>query len=181
MQTIVTERLMLRAWHESDAAMLFRYASDPDVGPRAGWPPHKTEEESRQVIRNIFSAEGMWAVVLKETAEVIGCVGYLPAAHSNLAIGDEQCEVGYWIAKPYWNQGLCTEALHAMVHYCIEVKHFAVLYGGYFPSNPASGKVMQKCGFADTGSQVFCPNLEVGSDMPVEVMCLDARPRVEET
>ena len=41
-----TERLILRSWRESDAEALFKYASDPDVGPRAGWPPHKSVEES---------------------------------------------------------------------------------------------------------------------------------------
>lgn len=37
-----TERILLRPWRESDAEVLFRYASDPEVGPRAGWPPHKS-------------------------------------------------------------------------------------------------------------------------------------------
>ena len=51
---IETDRLILRPWLDSDAEALFRYASDPDVGPRAGWPPHKDIEESRRVIRDIF-------------------------------------------------------------------------------------------------------------------------------
>lgn len=48
-------RILLREWRESDVEALLKYASDPDVGPRAGWPPHKSEEESRAVIRDIFS------------------------------------------------------------------------------------------------------------------------------
>ena len=84
-----TERILLRPWRESDAETLFKYASDPEVGPRAGWPPHKSVEESREIIRNIFSTEGMWAVEWKETQEAIGCVGYLPASHSNLDIDDD--------------------------------------------------------------------------------------------
>ena len=89
-----TNRLILRPWRESDAESLFRYASDPDVGPRAGWPPHKDIEESRTVIREVFSGPTMWAVVLKSTAEVIGCVGYLPSDASNLQIGENEAEVG---------------------------------------------------------------------------------------
>ena len=65
---IETDRLILRPWLDSDAEVLFRYASDPDVGPRAGWPPHKDIEESRRVIR------------------------------SNIPIGEEDAEIGYWIA-----------------------------------------------------------------------------------
>ena len=167
-----TERILLRPWLESDAEVLFKYASDPDVGPRAGWPPHKSVEESLFVIRNIFSGEGMWAVEWKETGEAIGCVGYLPASASNLKIKDDEAEVGYWIAKPYWGKGICTEALRLVIDYCFDVKKFTTLWGDYFPSNPASGKVMEKCGFKDTGKEVLCPNLVVGADRPVRVMKL---------
>ena len=44
------ERILLRYWEESDAEALFKYASDPDVGPRAGWPTHNSVEESREII-----------------------------------------------------------------------------------------------------------------------------------
>ena len=165
-----TERVILRPWRENDAETLFKYASDPQVGPRAGWPPHKSVEESLQIIRTVFNTEGMWAVELKETGEPIGCVGYLPASHSNLAIGENQVEVGYWIARPYWGRGICTEALRRVIDHCFREKGFSVLWGDYFPENPASGRVMEKCGFEDTGEVTICPNLEIGSDRPVRIM-----------
>ena len=168
-----TDRIILRPWRESDAETLFKWASDPELGPRAGWPPHKGVEESREIIRTIFSTEGMWAVVLKETGLPIGCVGYLSSSSSNLQIADNECEVGYWIARPYWGMGICTEALHLVVDHCFDEKGFNILWGTFFPSNPASGRIMQKCGFADTGREVFCPNLEVGADRPVRVMKLE--------
>ena len=43
-----TERILLRPWQDSDAETLFKYASDPDVGPRAGWPPHATSRHPYQ-------------------------------------------------------------------------------------------------------------------------------------
>ena len=167
-----TNRILLRPWRESDAEALFKYASDPEVGPRAGWPPHKNVEESLGIIRTVFGTETMWAVELKETSEAIGCVGYLPASASNLKIENDQCEVGYWIAKPYWGKGICTEAMRLVVDYCFHVKGFTVLWGDYFPENPASGRVMEKCGFVDTGEETVCPNLSVGADRPVRVMKL---------
>ena len=167
-----TERISLRPWQESDAEALFKYASDPEVGPRAGWPPHKSVEESLEVIRNVFSTEGMWAIIWKESGEAIGCVGYLPASSSNLKIAEDHAEVGYWIARPYWGKGICTEALQLVIDYCFKEKGFTTLWGDYFPSNPASGRVMEKCGFVDTGKETLCPNLEVGSDRPVRVMQL---------
>ena len=165
-----TERILLRPWRESDAEALYKYASDPEVGPKAGWPPHQSVAESREIIRTLFSGEGMWAVEWKETSEPIGCVGYLPAFASNLKIADDQCEVGYWIARPFWGKGICTEAMRLVVDHCIQVKGFTTLWGSYFPDNPASGRVMEKCGFTDTGQETLCPNLEVGSDRPVRVM-----------
>ena len=58
-----TERILLRPWRDSDAASLFKYASDPDVGPRAGWAPHQSVEESREIIRTVFNdALCTWAI-----------------------------------------------------------------------------------------------------------------------
>ena len=114
----------------------------------------------------------MWAVILKESNEAIGCVGYLTASASNLKIAEDHAEVGYWIARPYWGKGICTEALQMVIDYCFNEKGFTILWGDYFPSNPASGRVMEKCGFVDTGVETLCPNLQVGSDCPVRVMKL---------
>lgn len=170
-----TNRILLRPWLESDAETLFKYASDEELGPRAGWSPHKNIEESLEIIRNFFINDHIWAVVLKETDEIIGCVGYLPASSSNLKIEEDQGEVGYWIARPYWGRGICTEALQLVIDHCFQEKGFTVLWGSFFPSNPASGRVMEKCGFVDIGEETRCPNLEVGSDSPVSVLKLELR------
>lgn len=168
-----TERILLRPWLESDAEVLFKYASDPEVGPRAGWPPHQSVEESLEVIKTFFHNDYTWAIVLKETDKPVGCVGYLPASASNLQIAENECEVGYWVSRPYWGRGICTEALQLVVDHCFNTKHFTTLWGDYFPSNPASGRVMEKCGFVDTGQETLCPNLEVGADQPVRVMKME--------
>ena len=158
-----TERILLRYWQESDAEALFKYASDPDVGPRAGWPAHKSVEESREIIRTFFHNETTWAIVLKETGEAIGCIGYYTHETSNIPIGENDCEVGYWVGKPYWNRGICTEALKLMLDYCINEKHFENIWADHFTGNPASGRVMEKCGFIDTGMLNKCSQL-VGGD-----------------
>ena len=64
-----TERILLRPWQDSDAEALFKYASDPDVGPSARWPPHKSVEDSLEIFRTVFNAEEMWAVIWKESGE----------------------------------------------------------------------------------------------------------------
>ena len=108
-----------------------------------------------------------------ETGEPVGCMGYYAFGESNIDIGEEDAELGYWIARPYWNQGLCTEALRAMVAWCFNVKGFQVLWSDFFVDNPASGRVMEKCGFRDTGEINWCSHLYRGDERPVKVMRLD--------
>jgi RimJ/RimL family protein N-acetyltransferase len=60
-----------------------------------------------------------------------------------------------------------------VIDYCFNVNKFNAIWGDYFPENPASGKVMEKCGFIDTGKETICPNLAVGADRPVKVMKLE--------
>jgi RimJ/RimL family protein N-acetyltransferase len=62
-----SKSINLRPWQDSDAETLFKYTSDPDVGPRAEWPPHKSVEESLEVIRNVFNKDTTtWAIVQKK-------------------------------------------------------------------------------------------------------------------
>ncbi len=67
-----TERLILRRWEDSDAEDLYKYASDPDVGPIAGWPAHQSLDESRDVIKNVLGGKEAYAICLKEDGKAIG-------------------------------------------------------------------------------------------------------------
>lgn len=167
-----TDRLRIRPWTEADAEALFKLASEPEVGIRAGWPPHQSLEESRAVIRDIFSNGHTWALELKETGEAIGCICYYPHGESNIPIGEQDAEIGYWIGRPYWNRGLCTEALRGMIAYCFKVKGFRILWGDCLVDNPASGRVMEKCGFKDTGQINTLSHLYRGDGRQVKIMRL---------
>ena len=74
--TLETKRLLLRPWEESDAESCYRYASDPLVGPAAGWPAHTSVENSREIIRTVLSEPDTFAVILKERPdEPVGSIG----------------------------------------------------------------------------------------------------------
>ena len=115
-----TERMILRPWEEEDAEDLYKYASNPEVGPAAGWPVHTSVENSRAVIREVFSAPETYAVVLKETGHPVGCIGLLIGKASNFGIPDTEGEIGYWIGVPFWGQGLIPEAVQEMLRYGFE-------------------------------------------------------------
>ena len=145
---IHTERLALRPWRETDAANLFACASDPDVGSAAGWPPHQSIEESREIIRTVFSAPHTFAVCLARTDELVGSIGLMPprCEPGRQGVGLE-LEVGYWIARPFWGRGFAPEAVQAMQRYAFETLGCKALWCGYYEGNDKSLRVQQKCGF----------------------------------
>ncbi len=148
-----TERLILRPWKEDDAEDLYRYACDPLVGPAAGWPPHTSVENSREVIRNILSHEENRAVVLKETGEVIGSVGVMRAGSGTAPVRDDERELGYWIGRRYWGLGLIPEAVRELQRYCFEELGCIGLWCAYYEGNDKSRRVQEKCGFVPHHSE----------------------------
>ena len=145
---IETKRLVLRPWRETDAANLFKYASDPDVGPPAGWPPHASIEDSLEIIRTVFATPEIYAVVLKDTEEPIGSCGIMfsDSLHS-AAMKQGEAEIGYWIGKPYWGQGFIPEAVKALLARCFNDLMLDAVWCGYYEGNTKSKRVCEKSGF----------------------------------
>ena len=171
-----TDRIILRPWRDSDAEVLYKWASDPDVGPRAGWAPHKSVEESLEIIRTVFiDAFHTWAIELKATGEAIGAMGYGPSCECDLPAREGEPLIGYWVAKPYWNQGICTEALRLMLDHIRETTDIQSLISGHFVDNPASGRVMEKCGFVPTGETCIDANQYQGANRPIRVLRLEIK------
>jgi len=142
-----TERLILRPWRETDADDLYQYAKDERVGPIAGWPPHKSVEESAEVIRTVFSQKWVFAVTLKEDDIIIGCVGLIIGANSNFPISEEEGEISYWLGVPFWGKGLIPEAIQETVRYGFEDLNLINIWCGYFDGNEKSKRAQEKCGF----------------------------------
>lgn len=156
-----TRRLILRPWREADADALYKYAKNPDVGPVAGWPAHTSTADSLRVIREILGKEETYALVLKETLEPIGSIGLLIGERSDLNIGEDEGEIGYWIGVPYWGVGLVPEALAALMHHAFVDLKLSALVCGYFEGNEKSRRVQDKCGFKyhHTIGNMPCPLL----------------------
>ncbi len=141
--TLETERLVLRPWKATDAEDLYRYASDDLVGPPAGWPPHRSIEESASTIRGILSSNGTYAVTLKESGEAIGSIGL-----SATDLGaPEDLELGYWIAVPHWGNGYVGEASRALLAYAFDELECPVVWCGAYEENAKSRRAQQKLGF----------------------------------
>ena len=142
-----TERLILRRFEESDAENIYEYAKDPDIGPIAGWPPHKSASESLDVIRNVFSAAECYAVCLKEDGKAIGAIELKLNGHTDMTDRDDECELGYWLGRPFWGQGIMPEAAREMLRHAFEDLGMQNVWCGYYDGNTKSKRVQEKCGF----------------------------------
>lgn len=145
---IETERLVLRAWRESDLEDFYEYAKVDGVGQMAGWLPHKNKEESRRILQLFLAEKKTLALELKENGKVIGSVG-LEWRDENLGIEDPLAgrEIGYVLSKDYWGRGLMPEAVSAVIDHCFRELHFDWLSCGHFLHNDRSRRVVEKCGF----------------------------------
>lgn len=150
---IETDRLLLRPFCEQDTEKVFSgWESDPDVAKYMFWCSNndinKTKEWMSLEMERISSDEWFrWAVVIKETNELIGTGLIYFEEEYNLF------EVGYNLAKKYWGHGYTTEAMTAVVEWAKNTLGVKTLIGRYAKENPASGNVLEKLGF------VYCRDI----------------------
>lgn len=142
-----TDRLILRRWTEEDAASLFAYAKDPEVGPIAGWPPHKSEEESKSVIRNVLNGAECYAICEKGRDIAIGSVELKLNGHTDMTERDDECELGYWLGRPFWGSGYMPEAAKALLQRAFRELGMTTVWCGYYDGNQKSKRVQEKLGF----------------------------------
>ena len=146
-EMLTTERLILRRWEDSDAEDLYEYAKDPDIGPITGWPVHKNVEESLDAIRNVLKADETYAICLRENGRVIGSISLKMKGDTDFTDRDDECEMGFWIGKPYWGQGMMPEAAEELLRHAFEDIGMRCVWCGYYGGNTKSKRVQEKCGF----------------------------------
>lgn len=149
MKTLETDRLILREWKLSDAEDMFEYAHSPDVGPSAGWMPHKTIEDTQEYLAKTMNDGDTWALVFKPENKVIGSVGL---HNSRLREAEMKSKsIGYVMNSRYWGKGIMTEAVKAVIEYAFTDLDLQILSLEHFGFNQRSKRVIQKCGFVFEG------------------------------
>ena len=146
-----TEDLILRKPARRDAKDIYRYASDIEVARYVLWNPHRSISETRAFIRDLrfrirAGYPSSWAVVLRETGTVIGTIGFMWYSAEN-----RSAEIGYSFSREYWNHGYATQALRGVVGAAFRFLPLNRIEAQHDVRNPASGRVMQKCGFRQEG------------------------------
>lgn len=144
---IETERLILRKFKLTDYKDMYNnWASDDDVTRYITWATHKNMDETKEVVtKYVIDSEKdnyyHWCIELKETGEAVGGIGAF-RLFEDLSL----FEVGYCIGKKSWNQGITTEAMHAIFKFFFEEVGVNRIEARHDTKNPASGIVMKKSG-----------------------------------
>jgi ribosomal-protein-alanine N-acetyltransferase len=148
--TLKTGRLVLRPLGPADAATVERLAGEKDVASTTRLLPHPyppgMAEQWIGMLPALYQRAEMinWGIAL-----VDGLL--LGSIRLTLNPVDNHAEMGYWVGKPYWNNGYCTEAARAVVAHGFDKLDLERIYANYMARNPASGRVLMKLGMQQEG------------------------------
>ena len=152
MPDLTTPRLRLRKLTMRDAPDIYRYSRDAEVARHVLWDAHRSIGESRAYLRYMLrryrSREpASWGIEYLPEGRVIGTIGFMWIQEDNAA-----AEVGYSLARDYWNRGIMTEALRAVIQYGFDDMALNRIEAQHETTNPASGAVMRKCHMQKEGT-----------------------------
>jgi RimJ/RimL family protein N-acetyltransferase len=142
-----TERLILRRLILNDAAAMYQYRSDPQVGRYQSWHPANEQEVEafiRKIDRTAFNAVDTWfqlGICLKPTHELIGDIGihFLPPENM-------QVEIGFTINPIYQHKGYATEAVNRLLHHLFTGLRKHRVIASVDPENAASIRLLERIG-----------------------------------
>lgn len=146
-----TENLVLRRPRPGDARDMYAYASDPEVARYVLWEPHASVSDTRAFIRELRRRirggyPSSWVITRRTDGRVIGTIGFMWYSAEN-----NSAELGYSLSRECWNHGYATEALKAVLEASFRSFPVNRLEAQHDVRNPASGRVMEKCGLRQEG------------------------------
>jgi RimJ/RimL family protein N-acetyltransferase len=156
-----TKRLSLRAPRLEDAKTVAALANDRRIAENTARIPHPYQTSDAEVFisgANKTGGEATFLITLRDET-VIGACG--------IVTQDRMPELGYWLGVPYWGKGYATEALHAAIDYGFTDLGHEALQAGSRVTNPASRRVLEKCGFQWTGVGL-CRIRAIKSSAPID-------------
>ena len=149
--TLETDRLILRPFDLADSEVVQLLAGDRAIADTTSSVPHPYEDGAAEVWiskhQEMFEQgkELDLAIVRKRGGCLLGAISLMGISPGH------QAELGYWIGKPHWNQGFCTEAARALLRYAFENMGLERVHACHFARNPASGHVMENIGMRREG------------------------------
>jgi RimJ/RimL family protein N-acetyltransferase len=139
----------LRPWRLEDEQALARHADNRNVwrNLRDGFPHPYTLADAREYISHYAGRSEAPGFAIDLAGEAVGSI----ALHPQQDVARLSAELGYWLAEPYWNQGIMTEAVKAVTHFGLSQLGFIRIYAQPFEWNQASMRVLEKAGYTFEG------------------------------
>lgn len=168
---ILSARLILRPLDEADAPAIARLAGEWEVACYTALIPHPYPEDEalgfiQRSRQKMADGSGRFVVLALEKHQAPGLIGCL-----GLVIEGTEADLGYWLGQPFWGQGLATEAVRRLARMAFQQLGLTAIQALVHPDNPASGRVLEKAGFTDTGLTARGPGR--CGDVPAKVYRLD--------
>jgi len=146
MVTLTSNRVTLRTWLEDDLASLVRHANNFNIWKnlRDGFPYPYDEEAGRSWLNTAMKEDTHLFLAIDIDGEAVGGIG----ANFKDDVYRINAEIGYWLSEQYWGRGIISDAVNLLVDYILlNYPGVSRIYADLFSYNPASARVLQKCGF----------------------------------
>ncbi|RDV04274.1 GNAT family N-acetyltransferase [Undibacter mobilis] len=160
-----TERLVMRAPRLADAKAVSMLAADRRIAENTARIPHPYRlTDAENFIATANKPGGECVYLITRDKSVVGAC--------SIAQQDGAAEIGYWLGIEHWGKGYATEAVHALVDYAFTDLGYDALHAGARVTNPASRRVLEKCGFQWTGVGLYRIH-SIKSSAPIDRFRLD--------
>lgn len=159
-KTLRTDRLILRKFRKADLDDFFSYAQNPNVGPNAGWKPHKNKGEAAVILDHFVKGDEVWAITLKKNGKVVGSIGL---HKDEMRTTPRVKMLGYVLAEEFWGQGIMTEAVAEVIRYGFEELKLMLISVAHYSHNLRSQRVIEKSGFRYEGTLRYSREIFDGS------------------
>ena len=169
MRIIETQRLLLRPFRTDDAKMMYQnWTYDERVARYCRWYPHQSISDTQALLEMYLeqAKKGFpyrWAITYKGDDIPIGVIDVVGVSEDG-----KRAEVGYVLSHAYWNRGIMSECLKAVIDFLFQAG-FEEISANHHVDNPASGRVMEKCGMQFCGYEET--QEKYGSDKLCKVKC----------
>jgi RimJ/RimL family protein N-acetyltransferase len=139
--------IILRPFRESDGPRLAELANNKKIGRnlRDGFPYPYTLKNAMDFIGQFKDHISFFAI--EYSGEYVGNISLAPCDN----VHRKTAEIGYFVGEPYWNKGIMTTAVNLITEYGFRELGFARIHTGVYEFNPASQRVLEKCGYTKEG------------------------------